>query len=199
MKNGIIKDDLSWHLNKKKKNFDLIITSSKREYNSLLNINYGYEKNNLALTGLPRFDNLIEIHNRIQCEKIIIIYPTWRSYIKGTRDLITLKSIESESFINTTYFNFYNNLINNQQILDVMIQNDYTGIFCLHPNFASQYRYFNENNRFKIKKQCNKQDLFAKASLLITDYSSIFFDFGYLQKPIIYTQFDYEEYCLSIK
>ena len=99
MKNGIIKDDLSWHLNKKKKNFDLIITSSKREYNSLLNINYGYEKNNLALTGLPRFDNLIEIHNRIQCEKIIIIYPTWRSYIKGTRDLITLKSIESESFI----------------------------------------------------------------------------------------------------
>ena len=194
LKNGIIKDDLSWHLNKKKKNFDLIITSSKREYNSLLNINYGYEKNNLALTGLPRFDNLIEIHNRIQCEKIIIIYPTWRSYIKGTRDLITLKSIESESFINTTYFNFYNNLINNQQILDVMIQNDYTGIFCLHPNFASQYRYFNENNRFKIKKQCNKQDLFAKASLLITDYSSIFFDFGYLQKPIIYTQFDYEEY-----
>jgi CDP-glycerol glycerophosphotransferase (TagB/SpsB family) len=190
LKNGIIKDDLSWHLNKKKKNFDLIITSSKREYNSLLNINYGYEKNNLALTGLPRFDNLIEIHNRIQCEKIIIIYPTWRSYIKGTRDLITLKSIESESFINTNYFNFYNNLINNQQILDVMIQNDYTGIFCLHPNFASQYRYFNENNRFKIKKQCNKQDLFAKASLLITDYSSIFFDFGYLQKPIIYTQFD---------
>ena len=128
MKNGIIKDDLSWHLNKKKKNFDLIITSSKREYNSLLNINYGYEKNNLALTGLPRFDNLIEIHNRIQCEKIIIIYPPWRSYIKGTRDLITLKSIDSESFINTNYFNFYNNLINNQQILDVMIQNDYTGI-----------------------------------------------------------------------
>ena len=33
-----------------------------------------------------------------------------------------------------------------------------------------------------------------KASLLITDYSNIFFDFGYLKKPIIYTQFDYEEY-----
>jgi len=32
------------------------------------------------------------------------------------------------------------------------------------------------------------------SSLLITDYSNLFFDFAYLKKPIIYTQFDYEEY-----
>ena len=29
---------------------------------------------------------------------------------------------------------------------------------------------------------------------MITDYSSIFFDFGYLKKPIIYSHFDYKEY-----
>ena len=194
LQNGIIKDDLSWHLNKIAKKFDLIITSSKKEYKSILNNNYGYDKNNLALTGLPRFDNLIKISNETQKEKIIIIFPTWRSYIKGTRDLITLKSIKTENFINTTYFNFYNNLINDQQLLSIMQKNDYKGVFCLHPNFAEQYIYFDENNIFSVKKSCNQQELFAKASLLVTDYSSIFFDFGYIEKPVIYTQFDYDEY-----
>ena len=33
--------------------------------------------------------------------------------------------------------------------------------------------------------------------MLVTDYSSIFFDFGYLEKPIIYTHFDYESYRLE--
>ena len=101
-----------------------------------------------------------------------MIFPTWRIYIKGTRDLVTLKSIESKNFINTTYFNFYNNLINNQKLLDIMEKHDYKGIFCLHPNFESQYKYFNENKLFKIKQRCNNQKLFAKISLLVTDYSS---------------------------
>ena len=194
LQNGIVKDDLSRFLNKVNKKFDLIITSSKKEFKSFLDDKYGYNRNNLALTGLPRFDNLLEIHKQIKREKIIIIFPTWRLYIKGTRDLITLKPIESENFINTKYFNFYNNLINNQSLLSIMQQNDYEGIFCLHPNFAAQYKHFSENNIFKIKEQCNEQELFAKASLLVTDYSTIFFDFGYIQKPVIYTHFDYDEY-----
>ena len=33
-----------------------------------------------------------------------------------------------------------------------------------------------------------------RASLFITDYSSLFFDFAFLKKPIIYAQFDIEEY-----
>ena len=36
--------------------------------------------------------------------------------------------------------------------------------------------------------------MLVASSLLITDYSSIFFDFAYLQKPIIFTHFDYNEY-----
>ena len=194
LQNGIIKDDLSSNLNKITKKFDLIITSSKKEYKSILNRDYGYNQNNLALTGLPRFDNLLKTYNEVQKEKIIVIFPTWRLYIKGTIDLIKKKPIKSENFINTTYFNFYNNLINDQHLLNIMQKNDYKGVFCLHPNFAAQHIFFNENNKFSVKKMCNQQDLFAKASLLVTDYSSIFFDFGYIEKPVIYTQFDYYEY-----
>ena len=124
--NGIIKDDLSKYLNKIITNFHLIITSSYKEYKSLINIKYGYTKNNIALTGLPRFD--------------------------------------------------------------------YRGIFCLDPNFQEQYILFKENKLFDIRKNCNKKDVIIQSSLLVTDYSNIFFDFGYIKKPVIYSQFDYEEY-----
>lgn len=75
-----------------------------------------------------------------------------------------------------------------------MKNNDYLGIFCLHPNFAKQWEYFNENSIFTVKEKCNQQEILAESSLLITDYSSIFFDFGYMLKPTIFIQFDYDEY-----
>ena len=74
---------------------------------------------------------------------------------------------------------------------------NYTGIFCLHHYFSAQWIDFQKNDQFVIKDKCNYQELILESSLLITDYSSIFFDFGYLKKPIIYTQFDYHEYRLE--
>ena len=38
------------------------------------------------------------------------------------------------------------------------------------------------------------QRLLIEADVLITDYSSVFFDFAYMEKPIIYYQFDRDEY-----
>lgn len=194
LQNGIIKDDLSKYLNKIAIQFDLIITSSIHEYNFLLSKEYGYTEKNIILTGLPRFDNLVELKKKIKKEKLIIIFPTWRMYIKGIKDLLTHNSIKSDFFPNTTYFQFYNNLINNEQLIQIMNKYDYKGIFCVHPNFRAQIDFFRGNKRFKIITKCNEQSIFAKSSLLITDYSSIFFDFGFIGKPVIYIHFDYEKY-----
>jgi hypothetical protein len=140
--NGIIKDDLSKYLNKIITNFHLIITSSYKEYKSLINIKYGYTKNNIALTGLPRFDYIKNKQKKIEKQKIIAIFPTWRMYIKGVKNLLTHESIKSDKFMNTTYYNFYNDLINSPLLLDKMNQFDYRGIFCLDPNFQEQYILF---------------------------------------------------------
>ena len=194
LQNGILKDDLSLFLNRLTKHFDLLITSSKYEFKSILQMNYGYKKNNIILTGLSRFDNLKKLQQITEKEKIIILYPTWRKYIKGTINLLTQESIESENFKSTNYYNFYNDLINDPELINIMKKNGYKGLFCLHPNFSAQKKYFNQNKYFYIKDKCFQQNIFTKASLLITDYSSISFDFGYIGKPIIYVQFDYDEY-----
>ena len=39
-----------------------------------------------------------------------------------------------------------------------------------------------------LSKDDSYQDLFRSSSLLVTDYSSVFFDFAYLKKPVIYYQ-----------
>ena len=38
------------------------------------------------------------------------------------------------------------------------------------------------------------RDIYAKSDLIVTDYSSAVFDFAYLRKPVLYTQFDAETF-----
>ena len=194
IQDGIIKDDLSSNLNRFNKNFSLLITSSKKEYKSIVSSKYGYNKNNVILTGLPRYDYLMEYMNLIKKEKLIIVFPTWRTYIKGTRDLVSHKSIHSDYFRNTSFYSFYNEFINDKKLINNMKKFNYTGILCLHPYFSEQSEDFKTNKYFLVKGDCNYQELLTKASLFITDYSNVFFDFAYLKKPIVYAQFDIEDY-----
>ena len=106
--NGIIKDDLSFYLDRIKKNYFLIITSIKKEYKSLLEDKYGYEINNIILSGSPKFDYLTQVKNKIKIKKIVLIVPTWRIYIKGTYDSNKYESVYSQTFKSTEFFKFYN-------------------------------------------------------------------------------------------
>ena len=71
---------------------------------------------------------------------------------------------------------------------------NYIGTICLHYLFSLQLIDFNQNEIFSVSEDCEYRNIISEYSLLITDYSNIFFDFGYLGKPVIYTHFDYEEY-----
>ena len=194
LQNAIIKDDLSNYINKFNKNFDIIVTSSKKEYKAILNSNYGYNDNNVILTGMPRYDYLQSHQKLVKKEKNILIFPTWRKSIKKPRDIISDENNYSFIFKSTKFFKFYNRLINDKRLLLIMKQNNYTGTLCLHPLFETQWIDFKPNKIFSINKRCDYLDLSLKSCLLITDYSSIFFDFGYIRKPTIYVHFDYDDY-----
>ena len=194
LQHGISKDDISKYINRFNSNFSLIMTASKYEFKSFLSCDYGYSYKNIKLTGLSRFDNIPIEQNSNNSQKTIIIIPTWRSYIHGNFDPITYSSIYSDTFIKTDYFKFYNNLINSPKLLEVMERYSYSGIFCLHPSYIEQSKDFKNNSKFSIIKSFEHKNLLIKSSLLITDYSSVFFDFSYMKKPIIYSHFDYEQY-----
>ena len=194
---GIIKDDLSKYLNRYSTNIKLFVTSTQNEFNSILSKDYGYNKENIILAGLPRFDNL-EHYSKLPNDdnKIILIIPTWRMEIKENKDSSIYETIYSDTFKLTKFFHFYNSLINDARLLNSMKLYNYTGIFCLHQNFQAQWIDFTKNRKFIIQEFCDYQQLLLSGSLLVTDYNSIFFDFGYLKKPIIYSHFDYKNYRL---
>ena len=191
---GLIRNDLSNIIRRIINNFILFITSSKIEYKFILASKYYYNINNVLLTGLPAFDNVVEIKKKFNKEKLIFIFPTWRNYIRLTKNMSSDKYIHSDKFKNTKFFNFFNDLINHKKLLTNMKKFNYTGILCLHPYFSEQKKDFTSNNYFLINDFCNYQELLARASLLITDYSDIFFNFAYIKKPLIYAQFDNEKY-----
>jgi CDP-glycerol glycerophosphotransferase (TagB/SpsB family) len=58
-------------------------------------------------------------------------------------------------------------------------------------------KYFTTDSRSVVIASIEEYDiqtLLKESKLLITDYSSVFFDFAYMNKPTIYYQFDEEDF-----
>lgn len=194
LQHGVIKDDISYWVNKSNMNLSLFLASTIPEYESILKNPYNYDNNVVQLLGLPRFDNLKNKEDK----KEILIMPSWR------RDL----EHKSQEYIKENeFFRKINSLINNEHLIEVARQNNYKIIFKPHPNVYNFIDLFDKNDYVEIDYGESKyHELFNNGSLLITDYSSVAFDFAYLYKPVIYYQysndyhfdleksyFDYEE------
>lgn len=199
LQHGIIKDDLSGWFHKLNKNLKIFVCSGKTERKSLLDDDYYYDDRVIQMTGLPRFDNLMRLskEGKKQQKKIFVI-PTWRYAMKDCYDKFGQHSIYSENFKESEYFKFYNGLMQDERLLSCMRKKGYQGVFGLHPLLVEQWVDFQENDVFKINHgKVNYQKEFTESSLLVTDYSSVFFDFSWLKKPVVYTQFDKEEFFAS--
>lgn len=63
---------------------------------------------------------------------------------------------------------------------------------------AAQAQDFVGNEQFTVHGDyLDYPHTFAGSSILLTDYSSVAFDFGYLKRPVVYTQFDKERFYAS--
>lgn len=192
LQHGIIQNDLSALLQKQKKNIRLFVTSAKSEWESIVKGNYGYTEREVKLLGLPRYDLLGK--EGVEKKKIIAFLPTWRMSITPAEGWTGIREY-SPHFKETEYFQFYNRLIHDPRLLRVMETEGYTGEFYIHPVLAAQYKDFAGNSVIAIGKQSTQyNEIFKRSSLMITDYSSVAFDFAYLKKPIVYSQFDTQEF-----
>ena len=195
LQHGITKDDISDWINKFNKNMNMIVTAGKPEQKSFTEPNYSYSADVPVLTGFPRHDNLLRMHKENPPEKKVLIIPTWRKSIKGSYDPSTTKSIYFDGFRETDYFKFYNSLISDERLCECMKKNGYTGVLCMHPIHCEQWVDFTPNDVFSINHgYVDYQKEFTSSSLLVTDYSSVFFDFAFLKKPVVYSQFDKEQF-----
>ena len=177
LQHGILKDNISSWLNKSNMNLSFFLVSSDKEYESIFKLPYNYDKDIVQLLGLPRYDTL---QNR-EDKKQIVIMPSWR------RDL----DHKSKEYVkDNEFFKRFNSLINNEKLIQKAKELGYEIIFRPHPKVYSYIDLFNKNDYVKIDYDKVKyQTLFNNGSLMITDYSSVAFDFAYLYKPVLYYQY----------
>jgi CDP-glycerol glycerophosphotransferase len=149
---------------------------------------FGFDKNMLSM-GYPRNDKLIEVDNEmilniklklnLPIDKKIILYaPTWRD----------------NAFIKKGYYKFETEL--NIDYMSKELSNDYILIVKAHYLVAEKMKRLTENNKFvyDFSSQQDITDLYLVSDLLITDYSSVMFDYSVLKRPMYFYVYDYEEY-----
>lgn len=162
-------------------NVDIFITSSYREKEIVVK-DLKFDDNQVKVTGLSRFDELFN-PNKIIKNQILII-PTWRDWLTNLEQLK-----ESE------YLERMNDLLRSQKLKELS-KNGTKIIFCLHPNMQPFIDYFDVPPHITSIKQgdVDVQKLIKESKLMITDYSSVAFDFSFLDKPVIYYQFDKDKF-----
>ena len=190
LQHGITKDYIDWLLYKYTK-YDVFVCGAKPEYEYIKEC-YGYPENNVQYLGFCRFDNL---HNYIK-KKQILVMPTHRTYLSySTKKISEVEKINK--FKSSDYFKNYMNLINDKKLHNLLKKTNTQMLFYLHPNMQGYSRLFNSNSEcIKIiaDNEHDIQELLKESSMLITDYSSVFMDFAYMKKPLIYFQFDINKY-----
>jgi len=186
LQHGITKDDISDWLNKYKKNIRLFITAAHKEYKSIVSGNYNYNENEVLLSGFPRFDKLKD-----KDQRRILIMPTWRSNLVAKIDPKTGMRAYNPLFKESNFFKAFNNLLNNKDLIETAKECGFKIVFYPHPNIVHQLKDFHIDPSIEVADITSSyRDHFNQSSILVTDYSSVAFDFAYLKKPVIYFQFE---------
>lgn len=182
LQHGIIKDNLTY-LYCSNVNIDLFVCSAKPEFD-YINSLYGYPDGVVRMLGLCRYDDLYKIQKP---SKKILVMPTWRYNLQGC---------DRRAFMESRYFKVFNMLLNGKRLKEILKEYDYELLFYPHIEMQKFIDCFKGSERVKIVsfKDSTVQNLLINSDVLITDFSSVFFDYGYMEKPMIFYQFDEEEF-----
>ena len=155
--------------------YDYLVTSSPR-MSKIFSTAYPHAKSFVEL-GLPRNDVLAQKNDRYnETQKTIVYLPTFRANSSKA-----MKIFENFS----------------PELLQKILENSQSYfIIKLHPIQTKPNIDLSKYNRISFaEKSLNTYDLLKNASILITDYSSVYIDFLLTDRPIIHLANDLEEYC----
>lgn len=193
LQHGVTKDYEEKMDYKYSDNVSLVCCASNREKQFFVE-DLNYPKSVAQNIGFCRFDGLIDLSN--QENESILIMPTFRKWL-SPNDYDHPTNEEINRFMDSTFFTFYNNILNSNELIRVLEEKNIDLIFYLHYAFQPYASLFNSKSA-KVKI-CKKDDydvqmLMKITKIMITDFSSVAFDYAYMRKPVIYAQFDNDEY-----
>lgn len=161
------------------------IVSSEQEKELLVD-NKQFWEDEIANTGLARYDKLLSKNSA--SGKYIWIMPTWRDWLVKSEDRFT----DSEFYV------FYSSVLCDTELIELLREKEQKLVLSLHIEFEKYKPYFDkfENDVVHITDMHEESinNRIEECSMIVTDYSSIIFDVVYLNKPVVFFQFDQNLY-----
>lgn len=166
---------------------DLFCVSSERERDYIIN-DFGYEPDEVVVTGLARFDALFDDDVPVVPGQVLIA-PTWRDWL--TTD---------EAFAESDYLRLWRGLLTDPRLAALREQTGASVKLYLHSNMQRYADFFAGAGIELVEPgSVPLQYLLKQSAVLITDYSSPSFDFSFLGRPVIYFQFDRAEFFGALR
>ena len=167
---------------KKNKNIMELFTVGSYLEKDILIHQEGVDKNKVKVTGYCRYDHLY--NDVIKTPRQLVFMPTHRNYISG-------------NLLGSTFFSHLLSFLNNRSFIQILINNNLILKVYLHKElqlYSKQITVDNDNIKIIFYGEESVQKLIRESSLMITDYSSVSWDFFYLGKPVVFYRYDIEEY-----
>jgi CDP-glycerol glycerophosphotransferase (TagB/SpsB family) len=134
---------------------------------------------NIFITGYPRFD-----YNTSQEEKYITVLLTWRDYLNTKEEVAA-----------SEYVARLQSIIDDACLTEILEENDCFCYVKIHQLAKHLLNFkFNAKGRILVDQNIDFASIIAKSFALVTDYSSLAWDFIYYDKPVFFYQFDKNEY-----
>lgn len=168
-------------LHKNRTGYSLFVTSSENERDHILS-EFGYQDKEVVVTGLPRWDALEDVSQGNE----ILLMPTWRNWIKTGSQLKA-----------SNYFQTYMAFLKSKELHELLERRNLVMTFYPHykvQQLLGDIPFIHERIRIVRQGQETVQQLLKSHRLLITDYSTVSYDFAYMNKQVLFYQFDYDEF-----
>ena len=167
----------------KTEGWEMFVVTSEQEKNIIAGY---YPEEKIAVTGFSRWDVL---EDKSEGKNQILLMPTWRNW---------LDDVDDKTFRQSEYFKNYQSFLADPRLKKMMEQYDINLVFYIHPKFRDHIRLFHDLNDDRIRLVAFGEEplneLMMRSKMLITDYSSVSWDMFYQKKPVLFYQFDIDDY-----
>lgn len=195
LQHGVTKDNISGWVNSKEA-INCFITATPDEYSSIVSDGspYKFTSKDVVLTGFPRHDALLL--SKYRTERLIIIMPTWRKNLVGDVIQKGNQRLVNPDFMQSDFAQHWFDVLHSPSLKQLAEDTGFKVAFYPHANITPYLDLFNVPGYIEIMSHSTVpiQEVFARAAMMITDYSSVAFDMAILDKPSIYYQFDEESF-----
>ncbi|RHS91996.1 CDP-glycerol glycerophosphotransferase family protein [Erysipelatoclostridium sp. AM42-17] len=168
-------------------NYDYVIANSdywKEPYSQAFHVN----KSHVLTTGIPRVDHLFDQH---------YLEKTRKKLFEQYPQLINKKIVlYAPTFRGNIYQGFRSIDFDGKKLLE-QLPDDYILLYKFHPLLKINHIYYDDKRIFNMNEE-DTHDLFTIADFLVSDFSSIIFDFSILEKPMYFYVPDLNEYLDSL-